>query len=214
MNRPDVIGDKRLPQRLDDRDSARNRRLEKDRDVLLGRSLENFSAVLGQQSLVGGDDDLALLDCGEDELERKLDAAHQFDGDLHLGILNDVLPAFRQHGRRRHQRTGPLMVEVRDFADGQFQPEPFAKQPSIPDQVLVNARANGAEACDADADLSHKGGRILRGEGAIGKWGERQSGLPHQDSIVRPVGIPWGGVRRAVELELHHQDRIGHFVDR
>src|SRR4029077_18861437 len=64
----DLIARKRFTQRLDDRDAARDRGLEGERNAcLLGRPCE-LGAVLCEQSLVGGHHGLARLDRG---LERR-----------------------------------------------------------------------------------------------------------------------------------------------
>ncbi len=58
----DAVGGQALAQRLDDRNAAGHRRLERDHHALFLRRGEDLVAVQGEQRLVGGDDVLAVGD--------------------------------------------------------------------------------------------------------------------------------------------------------
>src|SRR5947208_1681271 len=82
-----AIAGEALAQRLYDRDAARHRSLESERDAgLLGLRGEP-GAVLRHQRLVGGDDVLFMLERAVDDVERDaLGAADQLDDDIDLRI--------------------------------------------------------------------------------------------------------------------------------
>ena len=62
---------------------------------------EQLGAVLGQQLLVAGDDRLARLEGGEDELAGRLDAADELDDEVDVGVVDD-----RRRRRGEHARPG------------------------------------------------------------------------------------------------------------
>ena len=85
----DALPHQRLAQRPDDRDAAGDRRLEEQVDAgALGR-LEQLGAVLGEQLLVAGDDRLARLEGGEDQVAGGLDAADELDDEVDVGVVDD-----------------------------------------------------------------------------------------------------------------------------
>ena len=82
----DAVGGQAFAQRLDDRDAAGDRRLERDHHALLLRRGEDLGAVRGQQRLVGGDDVLAVGDGLQHQLFRDRIAADQLDHDVDVRI--------------------------------------------------------------------------------------------------------------------------------
>ena len=76
-----------LAQRLDDRDAAGDRRLERERQPRRLGPRREPRAVMRHQRLVGGDDVLAVIERGIDDLAGDpVGAADQFDDDVDLGI--------------------------------------------------------------------------------------------------------------------------------
>ncbi len=85
----DALAHQRLAERPDDRDATRDGGLEEEVDAgALGR-LEELRPVLGEQLLVAGDDRLARLEGGEDQVPRRLDAADELDDQVDVGVVDD-----------------------------------------------------------------------------------------------------------------------------
>ncbi len=87
-----------FPQGLDDRDAARDGRLEGERHAGPLGQPRQLGTVMGQHGLVGGDDRLALGKSPPRQLERHaVGAADQLDDDVDLGVLGErarvVVPA-------------------------------------------------------------------------------------------------------------------------
>ena len=82
----DPVGGEAFAQRLDDRNAAGDRALERDHHALRVRRGEDLVAVAGEQRLVRGDHVLAVGDRLQDERSRRLDAADQLDDDVDVGV--------------------------------------------------------------------------------------------------------------------------------
>ena len=87
----DAVGCQSLAQRLDDGYAARHRRLERDHYAFFLGGGENFGAVRGQQSLIGGNDMLAIFDRLQCQLFRNGIAADQLDNDIDVRIRYDFI---------------------------------------------------------------------------------------------------------------------------
>ena len=82
----DRIAGETLAQRLDDGNAAGDRRLERQRDVLLLGERREFEAMRGEQRLVRGDDGLAMRQRRFDaDPRRTLGAADQLDEKVDVG---------------------------------------------------------------------------------------------------------------------------------
>ena len=86
----DAVGGQPFAQRLDDRDAAGDRRLERDHHALRLRGREDLVAVLREQRLVGGDDVLAVARSPSSTSSRAmLGAADQLDDDVDVRMAHD-----------------------------------------------------------------------------------------------------------------------------
>src|SRR4029077_19870679 len=88
----DMISDKAFPYRFNDRNSACDRRLKKDRHSFFGCLFENLSTSFSFQRLVPGNDDLARIESPHCEEVRNVNPAHQFDEDIDLRVIDQFLP--------------------------------------------------------------------------------------------------------------------------
>ena len=161
MDGLDVIADEGLADRLDDRDAAGDRRLEEDRHLVLGGGVENFAAVLGEQRLVAGDDDLAALDGAEHEAQAFLLLAHEFDDDLDRGIIEQVLPVGGDQFRRDGDAAVLFRIAQGDLFDVEFEAEPLPEQGAILRQVFEDTCADIAQSRESDGEVLHAKGRGL-----------------------------------------------------
>ena len=84
----DAVRGQAFAQRLDDRDAARHRRLERDHHALVLRGLEYLVAVRREQRLVRGDHMLAVGDRLHHQFLRDAVAADQLDDDIHFRIAH------------------------------------------------------------------------------------------------------------------------------
>ena len=85
----DAVGRQPFAQRLDDRDAAGHRRLERDHHATRARRREDLGAVHGEQRLVGRDHMLARGDGFEHQFARDVVAADQFDDDVDRRVRDD-----------------------------------------------------------------------------------------------------------------------------
>jgi hypothetical protein len=85
-----------------ERDSAADRRFEREVDAVLLREVDELRAVEGEQHLVRGDDLLLLLDRHLHVVARRVGAAHHLDDDVDGVVAEHVL------GARRHERAVDL----------------------------------------------------------------------------------------------------------
>ena len=85
----DMVCRQPFAQRLDDRDAAGHRGLERDHHALFARPGKDFVAVLGQQLLVGRDHVLAMIDGGQHQVLGDAGTADQFDHDVDIRMGRD-----------------------------------------------------------------------------------------------------------------------------
>ncbi len=86
---PQPVARERLLERVDDRDGAAHRRLELEVDVGRVGRVEELLAAAGEQLLVGGDHRLAAAEGVQHEGAGWLDAAHDLDHHVDLGVGHD-----------------------------------------------------------------------------------------------------------------------------
>ena len=161
VDRADVVADKRLADRLDDRNPARHRRLEKDRHLVLRRRLENLLPVLREQRLVAGDDHFSPLDRPENQPQAFVLLPHQLDHDLNRRIIEQLLPPRRQQTRRHAHPAIPRHVAHRDLFHLQLTPQTLPQQGTIQRQVLEDTRADITHSSESDSEGLHAKGRGL-----------------------------------------------------
>ena len=152
----EMVRDKCLLDRLDDRDAAGHRRLVEDRDAFFRGQTENLRAVLGEQRLVRRHDHFPAVDRFEDHLARFLDPAHQLDNNIDRGILEEQAPV--GHHLVHRQRHGALArrVALGDLAHDQVATQPLAQQGAVLPEVDVNPGAHGAETGQSYAYFTHR----------------------------------------------------------
>ena len=92
VNGQDAVGNEAFPQGADDRNAAGDARLKEKMPLVPERRLEKFRAASSKKCLVRGDDVLAVLQCGLDELEGLGRAANQLDDDIEIGIGHELAP--------------------------------------------------------------------------------------------------------------------------
>ena len=119
-DREDTIGDEPLFDGLDQRDAARDGRLEGERRRAAPRLVVELGAVVGEERLVGGDHVLGGGERLQDERARGLEPADELDDDLDGGIRED---ARRVRGHRELREVEPLArsgeIGVRDRGEGE-----------------------------------------------------------------------------------------------
>ena len=121
--------------------------------------VEKFRAVLGQQRLVGGDDDLAALDGAEDQAEA-----------LVLPPMSSTMIWIEGSSIKSSQRVvsssggdGDAAVFLRiahgDFFHHEFEAEPLPEQGAILRQVFEDTCADIAHSCESYGEVLHAKGR-------------------------------------------------------
>ena len=125
--------------------------------------------MLRQQRLVPRHHDFTRLDRADDELPRLLDAAHEFDHDLHIWIVHHILPARGEDLRGRLHLARLLRVAHGDAPHDELEPEALREQVAILSEVFENPCAHSAESGEADADLFHKRARTIGSRARCGK---------------------------------------------
>ena len=110
-----------LAERADERDAAGHRRLEQQVDALRVGDREQLGPDVGEQLLVAGDDRLAGLERGRDQLAGGLDAADHLDDEIDVGILDDAHRVTGEHPVR--QRDAAIAGEVAHGDAGDLEPQ-------------------------------------------------------------------------------------------
>ena len=90
-----------LTQGADERDAAGDGGLEQQVDALRVGDREQLGADVGEQLLVAGDDRLAGLERGRDQLAGGFDAADHLDDEIDVGILDDAHRVAGEHALRQ-----------------------------------------------------------------------------------------------------------------
>ena len=149
-----AVADQALAQRLDDRDAARDRRLEgEDALPLLGRRRE-LGAVQRQQRLVGGDDVLAR-GAARFCTSRRATPPEPPISSTTTSMSGAVASASGSFSQRTPVRSMSRFLALRAGADRHELERPAAaqrQQPAVLGQQLDDASAHGAEAGDADPE--------------------------------------------------------------
>ena len=107
--------------------------------------------MLGDQRLVGGDDVLAVGQGAQHQTARRLVAAHQFDDDRDLGIV-DHLERFTGQLQAGDMGGGGVQVAGGGVGDDDLAPGATADFLGIARQNVGDAAADRAQAEQADLD--------------------------------------------------------------
>ena len=99
-------------QRLDDGDAARHAGFIEQGGALFVGQPEQAFAFFREQGLVGGDDLFALCEAARDELLGRVDAAHQLDDHVNVGIVG------KGHGIGRQAHALRKIAFTVRIADG------------------------------------------------------------------------------------------------
>jgi hypothetical protein len=145
--------------------------------------------MLGEESLVAGDDDFPAADGFEDEFARFLDAAHQFDHDLDCRIIEQIAPTFgEQAGRDQH---GSFLGRIFhcDLPDDEIAPDPFTEKHPVFFQIEENSGADRSKSGQTYAYFAHGCWRdILPLRGALGN---DLLALPFPaEAVIQPAALP------------------------
>ena len=114
----------------------------------------------GEQCFVGGDDGFAQPQRAQDHFTRRRRAAHQFDDQVDVRVLDDAGPIGSK------QRFGDLDralfgdVAHGHFSDVQPDTETGGDESAIALNGLKHATTHGAAADNAQIHLVHQGGKI------------------------------------------------------
>jgi hypothetical protein len=155
----DAVGRQPFAQRLDDRNAAGHRRLERHHHPLGGCGSEDLGAMHRQQRLVGRDHVLAGRDGLQHQCLGDAVAADEFDHDVDVGVGNHGACVVHHRDVRAHD--GPRARHIQIGHHGDFDAAPGAAL----DFMLValehveRAAAHGAYAQQAYLDRFH--GEIL-----------------------------------------------------
>ena len=146
------LAQQRLAQRPDEGDAPGDGRLEEQVDPRGLRRGEDLRPGVGEQLLVGGHHRLARLQGGEHQLPGRLDAAHDLDDDVDVGIGDDRPGVVGEHvgGQLDVAAAG----RVPDGDTGDLEVEPGARRDGGPlaGHEGDERGADGAAAEHADAD--------------------------------------------------------------
>jgi hypothetical protein len=134
----DPVGGQALAQRLDDRDAATDRALERDHHALRVRGGEDLVAVAREQRLVCGNHMLAVGNRLQDERPRRLDPADELNDDVDVGMREDRRRIARHAhtGGASHELARSLRRLVGDLRDAD-------RPPGTPRDLLGVARKHG-----------------------------------------------------------------------
>ena len=92
----DAIADQPFAQHFDDRDAAGDAGFVVEVCAVLLGDFKQLFAVRGEQCFVGGDDRFAQPQCVQDHFARGRGAAHQFDNQVDVRVLDDAGPIGRK----------------------------------------------------------------------------------------------------------------------
>ena len=112
FERSDMVPGKAFLQRLDDGDAARHAGFIEQSGALFVGQPEQAFAFFREQGLVGGDDLFALCEAARDELLGRVDAAHQLDDHVNVGIVG------KGHGIGRQAHALRKIAFTVRIADG------------------------------------------------------------------------------------------------
>ena len=107
-----MVPGKAFLQRLDDGDAARNAGFIEQGGALFVGQPEQALAFFCEQGLVGGDDLFALCEAARDEFLGRVDAAHQLDDHVNVGIVG------KGHGIGRQAHALRKIAFTVRIADG------------------------------------------------------------------------------------------------
>ena len=107
-----MVPGKAFLQRLDDGDAARHAGFIEQSGTLFVGQPEQAFAFFREQGLVGGDDLFALCEAARDELLGRVDAAHQLDDHVNVGIVG------KGHGIGRQAHALRKIAFTVRIADG------------------------------------------------------------------------------------------------
>ena len=155
----DAITRESLPDRLDNRNTARHRGLERDGHPSIVRGTEDLVAVKRDQGLVGGDHVLAVGDCPHHQIECGVDAADELHHDLDLGVVDHIGALVGQVDHLGG--TDPGLGEVAHTGphDVDRTTRPSRDLLAVSREHVHGSAAHGAEPEESDLDRLHRHGK-------------------------------------------------------
>ena len=151
----DAVGGEPFAHRLDDRDAAGHRRLERHHHALAAGGGEDLVAVRGQQRLVGRHHVLAVLDRGQDQVLGDGVAADQLDHDVDVGIAHHREGVVGQPCCIPDDGARPREILVCDDGDLDAAAGTPGDLALVAIEDAERAAADRADAQQADVDGSH-----------------------------------------------------------
>ena len=154
----DVVRAEPFAQRLQDRNAARHRGLEAERDALVLGETRERGAVMGQQGLIGGDDVLAVLQRGGDDPTRHpVAAADQLDHDIDTGQSGHRHRILVPRHAGKVDAAGPRAVARRYRGELERPPGMALQQGGIAPQQRHRPGADRAETGDGNSQRRDHG---------------------------------------------------------
>ena len=167
----DPVADESFPERLDDRNAARDAGFVDDVDPGGFGGGEDLLSVEGEKRLVGGDHAFPGADGVEDEFLRDRGSADQFDHDVGFG--DGLGGVGGEHSRRNFDAAVGCDVEVGDPAEHEFDAGASGDHVAVGEEIGGGPGSDGAESDNSDSDFFHDCGfpmRILKIVKLLSKW--------------------------------------------
>ena len=115
-----------------------------------------------QQSFVRGDNSFPFFQRGKNHCPCNAGSADEFDDDLDMRIIDDVLPIERHQRFWDFVRTRFIKGFDGDSAESHFDAEARLHERAIGLERVKNAAAHRATANHSDIDFSHEAQRVPR----------------------------------------------------
>ena len=148
----DVVPHEAFLQHLDDRNTARHRRLEVNRHAALLGERKEFLPALCEEGLVTRDDDLFRLQCCANHVVGRGGPADQFDDHRNGRIVDEFLPVHGQNRPRDLHIALPLQIANDHASHADVRPGAFGDEGAVLLQVLKHTRADISKSGEADLD--------------------------------------------------------------
>jgi hypothetical protein len=142
-------------QRLQTRDSATNRRLKPNVDVILAGNLEKLIAKRRKQRLVGSHNRFPRTQRIQDQFLRKRRPANQFNDDLNLRIAYNIIGICRQDPIGNLDSTIRNDIQIRNALHDRNEANTLRYQVGIFLNSLDDTCSNGPEANDPNVQYVH-----------------------------------------------------------
>ncbi len=144
-----------VEQRSDNRHAADATRLEIEPGVLAFRRPFQFVGIFTEQFFVGGDDRFPRVERGEHEFARRVDAADDFDDDIHVGIADNLRNVRHDFFFGYAEFQCPLAVEFENAFHRDIHVLGLLIELTVLGQNFVRSAADYAESEYCNTDFFH-----------------------------------------------------------